>query len=63
MQDENFLISFVNPHGAVTVDTVRKWIRDTMSAAGTDCNKYKPHSLRAAATSAAARVNPMGPAS
>ena len=57
--DENFLISFVKLHGAVTVDTVRRWIRDTISAAGIDCNKYKPHSLRAASTSAAAWVNPM----
>jgi len=50
---ESLLISFVKPHKAVSVDTVRRWIRTTIS------EKYKPHSLRAASTSAAARINPI----
>ena len=54
-----FLMSFVKPHGAVSVDTVRRWIRGIMTEAGIDCAKFKPHSMRAASTSSALKVNPI----
>ena len=54
-----FLMSYVKPHGSVSVDTVRRWIRVMMAEAGIDCDKFKPHSMRAASTSSALKVNPI----
>ena len=48
-------ISSQKPHRAVSKDTVSRWIRDTLTAAGIDTTVYGAHSTRAASTSAAAR--------
>ena len=54
-QGGQLLISYVQPHGPVSRDTVRRWILETMKLAGIDTMKYKAHSTRAASTSAALR--------
>ena len=46
-------ISFVRPHKPVSRDTISRWITTTMALAGVDTNVFKPHSTRAAATTAA----------
>lgn len=51
--DDTLIISFVKPHRAVHVDTIRRWITMVMQMAGVDVNVYKPHSTRAASTSKA----------
>ena len=38
---------------AASRDTIRRWIRDVMEAAGIDLNIFNPHSTRSASTSAA----------
>ena len=46
-------ISFNKPHKPVTKDTIRRWITCVLENAGIDIKVFKPHSVRAAATSAA----------
>ena len=46
-------VSYVKPHNPVTSSTISRWIRTIMAASGIDCNKYKPHSVRAASSSKA----------
>ena len=48
-------ISTVQPHGAVSKDTLARWIKTALCLAGIDVTMFKPHSTRAAATSAAQR--------
>ena len=47
-------LSYTKPHRPVSRDTISRWVRTTMAAAGLDTNLYKPHSTRAASSSAAA---------
>ena len=51
--DDTVFLSFVKPHRAVHVDTIRRWIMDIMSEAGIETASFKPHSTRAASTSKA----------
>ena len=44
-------ISYVQPHHAVSKDTIARWIRTVMVDAGIDVTIFKPHSTRSAATS------------
>ena len=46
-------ISTVRLHKAVTKDTIARWIKVTLRLAGTDVDMFKPHSTKAATTSAA----------
>ena len=48
-------ISVVTPHNAVSKDTISRWLKSAMQLAGIDIDIFKPHSTRAAATSAAHR--------
>ena len=48
-------ISLVKPHNAVIKDTICRWLKSAMQLAGIDIDIFKPHSTRAAATSAAHR--------
>ena len=41
------------PHGAVSPATVSRWIKGLLARAGVDTDKFKAHSVRGAATSAA----------
>ena len=50
---KQFFISYSKPHKAVSPDTVSRWIKTTLVAAGIDTSKYSAHSPRSAATSAA----------
>lgn len=46
-------VSYVKPHNAVSRDTVSRWLRTVMFNSGIDCNRFKTHSIRSAATSKA----------
>ena len=50
-------ISCIKPHGAVTTATVARWIRSCFTQAGVDTSIFKSHSVRGAATSAAAKAS------
>ena len=50
-------ISFQQPHKPISRDTLSRWIRQIMEKAGIDLGRFKPHSLRSAATSAASSNN------
>ena len=50
---KQFFISYSKPHQAVSPDTVSRWIKTTLVAAGIDTSKYSAHSTRSASTSAA----------
>ena len=51
--EAKLFISFIKPHKVVSKETISRWIRMVMFAAGIDTNQFKPHSTRAAATSRA----------
>ncbi len=51
--EQQLLISFRKPHAKVTKDTVSKWIKRTLTAAGVDTSVFSSHSTRAASCSAA----------
>lgn len=46
------LVSF-STHKAVTTSTVARWLKDVLSSAGIDVNRFKAHSYRGASVSAA----------
>ena len=50
------LISFARPFGSISRDTLARWTITVMKEAGIDTSKYKGHSTRGAATSAACRL-------
>ena len=52
----SLFISYQQPHAPVSRTTISRWIRAVMTAAGVDTSLYKPHSTRAASTSAAAHA-------
>jgi integrase len=54
---DQVLLSYIRPHGAVTRDTVRRWILEVMKLAGINTAKFTAHSTRAASTSAAKAGN------
>ena len=45
------LLSYVKPFHPVSKDTISRWIKQVLEAAGIDTNKYSAHSSRAASTS------------
>ena len=51
--EKKLFISYRKPHDAVTKDTIARWVRTVLSAAGVNVDVFKAHSTRAAATSAA----------
>ena len=56
----SLFISYVKPHQSISRSTISRWVKDTMSAAGIDTSAFKPHSTRAASSSAAlARATPL----
>lgn len=46
-------IAHIEPHNAVSRDTISRWTRTVMQAAGIDVKKFAPHSTRAASVSKA----------
>ena len=55
--ERRLFISYTKPHCVVSSQTISRWIKTLLSAAGIDTSIYKPHSTRSAATSAASRAN------
>ena len=49
-QESKLLISYIKPHKAVSKDTVARWVKQVLRAAGID-SMYIAHSSRAASTS------------
>ena len=50
---DTLLLSFVKPHNAVHVDTIRRWIMFLMKLAGINTDVFKAHSTRSASSSKA----------
>lgn len=50
---KQLLISYVKPYGAVTTDTISRWLKVVMTQAGIDTNIFKAHSTRSASSSKA----------
>jgi len=59
VQDKHtqLFVSFTQPHEPVTTSTISRWVKIIMKSAGLDIEKFTPHSIRAASTSAAKRNN------
>lgn len=53
----NLFISFVRPYKPVSKSTVSRWVKTTLGLTGVDLTDFKPHSIRAASTSAASRMS------
>ena len=56
-ENNRLFISFVKPHRQVSTETIRRWLKATLELCGIDTTKFKAHSFRAAATSAASQAN------
>ncbi len=52
-EEKKLFISFQKPHKAVLRDTISRWVKMGLSAAGIDTTVFTPHSTRAASTSKA----------
>jgi len=50
---KRLFLSTIKPHGPVSRDTIGKWVKFVLGAAGIDLKIFGPHSTRAAATSKA----------
>ena len=55
--ETQLFVSYAKPHKKISRDTLSRYVRMTMTAAGIDINRFKPHSLRSASTSAAKQSN------
>lgn len=53
---KNLFIAIKRPHGAVSSQTLSRWVRGTLEASGVDVAAFGAHSARHAATSAALRL-------
>ena len=51
--EKQLLISYQKPHKAISRDTILRWVKMGLSAAGIDTAVFTPHSTRAASTSKA----------
>ena len=50
-------LSFQKPHKVINKETISRWIKTVLGLAGIDINTFKPHSTRAASTSAADKLS------
>ena len=50
-QTKQLFIQLRQTHTAISRDTLRRWTRETLSAAGIDMDRFKSHSTRSASTS------------
>lgn len=57
LEQGQLFISFNKPHKKVSRETIRRWIKQVMILAGIDVQIFKPHSTRAASTSAATKAD------
>lgn len=51
-KDKQLFITCVEPHKAVSRDTISRWIKTVLHLAGVDISKFSSHSTRSASTSA-----------
>ena len=51
--EDGLFISTVPPHTGVTKSTIARWLKTIMQKSGIDIAVFRPHSCRAASTSAA----------
>ena len=51
--EDKLFVSYQKPHKAVSRDTIFRWVKQVLEAAGIDTNVYSCHSTRAASTSKA----------
>ena len=56
-KSQQLFLSYVNPHGPVSKDTVARWVKTVMALSGIDTGIFAAHSTRAAATSNAKMNN------
>jgi hypothetical protein len=54
-EDDRLILTCIHPFRPASVDTIRRYLLTVMEKAGIDVSVFKPHSTRAAATSAAHR--------
>ncbi|XP_068898318.1 integrase/recombinase xerD homolog [Tenebrio molitor] len=52
-KDEFLFITFRQPHRTASKDSISRWVKEVLKAAGVDMNVFAPHSTRHAVTSAA----------
>ena len=50
---DQLFLGIQKPHKPISRDTLRRWIKSVMTSSGIDTEVFKPHSTRAASTSAA----------
>ncbi len=55
LRGKQLFISYVKPFSPVSHDAISRWVKTIMQIASIDTVKFKPHSTRAASTSAAQR--------
>lgn len=55
-ENDRLLLTFKKPHRPATSQTLSRWIKRGLSLCGTDVSKFKAHSTRHAAASAALRL-------
>jgi pheromone shutdown protein TraB len=53
------LISYVKPHGAVTTNTLSRWIKQLLTLSGIDTSIFKAHSTRVASVSKVSNFLPV----
>jgi len=51
--EKQLLITYSKPHKKASKDTISRWLKDTLIAAGVDTTVYSAYSVRSASTSAA----------
>ena len=51
--ESQLFVSYSKPHKAVSRDTISRWVKTVLLSVGIDTKKFRPHSTRAAAVSAA----------
>ena len=56
-EPSKLFLSFAKPHKAITTNTLARWIRFVMVASGVNVARFRPHSLRSAASSKAVERN------
>ncbi len=56
-REDQLLISYGPPHKKIGRDTLSRYVKTVLTQAGIDTQRFKPHSLRSASTSLAARSN------
>jgi len=47
----------VRPYRSVSKSTISRWVKTTFGPTGVDPTRFKPHSIRAASSSAASQAN------